>query len=146
MAILLRGAHCLHVNCRHRGTVTRWRDDKIDIDIRTGDRLEGFLDEAGESVRKPVLGELAWHTDPVGVVVGGKHRGVLQPHVVGPLGQLEPQLLLDLRPDLVLVQLMPPWGLPKAGGEYPGLWKNGLAVGEDRRLGSANAVDNLGPT
>src|ERR1019366_1980505 len=97
---------------------------------------------------QPVLGQLARHADPVGVVVGRQHRGVFQPHVVGPLRQLEPQLFLDLRPDLVLIQLMPPCAFSSpdaARSGHPALWTRAPISGEGSRPGSANAVDNLGP-
>ena len=35
-------------------------------------------------------------TDPEGAAIRRNHRRVLQPHVVGPLGKLKAELLLDL--------------------------------------------------
>src|ERR1700716_804752 len=71
-------------------------------------RLQGLLDQSGEAILEPVLGQLARHPDAERAAVSGHHRRVFQPHVVGALGELEPQLLLHLRPDLVLIQLPPP--------------------------------------
>src|SRR5713226_276266 len=99
------------------------------------------MDQSGEAVLQPILGELAGHADLERVAVSRNHRRVLEPHVVGPLGELEAQLLLDLRPDLVLVHfthfLAPPCqshdSRPdprKARGNWPPAF--------------ANAVDNLG--
>jgi len=71
------------------GPMTGRRDDEVNVDLRARDRLEGFLDQSGEAILQPVLGELAGHSDPERIAVGRYDRRVFEPHVVRPLGELE---------------------------------------------------------
>ena len=78
-------------------------DDEVDLDLGSGHRLEGLLDQPGEAILEPVLGELARDADPKDAAVRRKQHRVLQPRLVARSGELEPQLVLDGSPDLVLI-------------------------------------------
>src|SRR5437588_8854071 len=94
------------VSSQYGRPVTAWRDHKVDVHLSPCDRLQRLLDETGEAILQPVLGQLAWYSDAERAAVGRHNRSVLEPHVVGTFSELKPELLLDLRPDLVLVHLL----------------------------------------
>src|SRR4051812_23749077 len=100
---LLRGVIVVTVEEVVRRPMARRSDHEVDVDLGTGHGLQSFLDEARETILEPVLRELARHADAKRAALHRNHRSVLQPHVVSPLRELKAELLLDLRPDLVLV-------------------------------------------
>src|SRR5207248_1687970 len=91
-----------------RRSVSGRSNHEINVDLRSGDRLQRLLDEPGEAILQPVLGQLARHADAKGRPVSGDDRRVLEPHVVGPLGELKPKLFEHEPP--------PPWCLVEKSG------------------------------
>jgi len=118
--------------------MTGWRDDKIDVDLRTVTawRVSWIRPEKRSSANPWracwALRSGTWCHQPT-------RLRCFEPHVVRALGELEAKLLLDLRPDLVLVQLTPSLapGQSHDQSTWPGGWGQGSCA-------FANPVDNLG--
>src|SRR5215472_13145778 len=83
------------------GPVLGGRDDEVDLHLGAGHRLQRLLDQTGESVLQPVLGQLAGDADAEDASFRREQGGVLQPGFVARLRQLEPELVLYGDPDLV---------------------------------------------
>ena len=106
VTVVARGLESVWVAGEHRWPVPDWRDHEVDVHLSACDRLKRLLDQTGEAILQPVLRQLAGHADAERAAISRHHRGVFEPHVIGALGELKPELLLDLRPDLVLVHLL----------------------------------------
>ena len=122
------------------------RDYEVDADLGAGHSLQRFLDEARETIFEPVLRELARDTDAECAAVRRHDRRVLEPHVVRALGQLEPELLLDLGPDLILVHVTPSRNWLPAGSSSESAPMRSPPPGNNGPPTYAYAVDNLGQT
>ena len=120
VTVVARGIGSVWVGGEHRRPVPCWRDHEVDVHLSAGDRLQRLLDETGEAILQPVLRQLAGYADAERAAISRHHRGVFEPHVIGALGELKPELLLDLRPDLVLVHLLTSPSLCPAASGRPG--------------------------
>jgi hypothetical protein len=77
-------------------------DDEVDLDLSApDDRLQRLPDQPAESILQPVLGKLARDSDLIAAPLLLDEPGPLDPGVVGGLGELEAQFLLDGRPELI---------------------------------------------
>src|SRR6266568_2539480 len=88
----------------------------------------------------------ARHSDAECAAVRRHDRRVLEPHVVRALGQLEPELLLDLGPDLILVHVTPSRNWLPAGSSSESAPMRSSPPGNNGPPTYAYAVDNLGQT